>query len=161
MRFFRYELFADYSQFYLHDQSSLGEFDGSCWTAEAVDRMLAVAPGTVAVGTVRNMDVPVTVEVLDGEPGPDLSEWDHVTECSLEVPSGCIVVAGCTDELRDAGRIDVSPGSYRARVSYGALDTLSEDGLDGDDHYRVQLWPAPLIGPRVLKCRASGASQKS
>jgi hypothetical protein len=48
-------------------------------------------------------------------------------------------------------RIEIPPGAYRARMSYGALDTLSEDGLSGSDHYRVQLWLAPSIAVRVLK----------
>ena len=30
---------------------------------------------------------------------------------------------------------------YRARIYYGGLNSLSEDGLEGDDHYRVVLWP--------------------
>jgi hypothetical protein len=100
------------------------------------------------------MNVPVTVEVLDAEPHSDLDCWDHVTECSLEAPSGRIVIAGCTDYFPDAARIQVEPGAYRARISYGSLDTLSEDGLDGDDRYRVQLWQAPPIDPRVIKQRA-------
>ncbi|MDW4736332.1 hypothetical protein NQ293_26040, partial [Escherichia coli] len=53
----------------------------------------------------------------------------------------------------DAARIDVAPGTYRVRVSYGGLDTLSEDGLEGDDRYRLQLWPAPPIAVRVVKQR--------
>jgi hypothetical protein len=30
-----------------------------------MDRMLAVAPGTIGVGTVRNMTVPVIVEIFE------------------------------------------------------------------------------------------------
>jgi hypothetical protein len=152
MRRFEFELFADYFQFYLQDESADGNL-GDSWTEVAVARLLAVAPGAIGVGTVRNMDVPVVVEVLVAEPIPDLDSWDHVTECSLDVPSGRIVIAGCTDYFPNAERIDVEPGTYLARVSYGALDSLSEDGLDGDDRYRVQLWQAPSIEPRVLRQR--------
>ena len=154
MRRFEYELFADYFQFYLQDESAEGNL-GDSWTDEAVTRLLALAPGTVGVGTVRNMNVPVTVEVLDAEPDSDLDSWDHVTECSLEVATGRIVIAGCTDYFPDAARIEAKPGTYRVRVSYGSLDTLSEDGLDGNDRYRVQLWQATAIEPCVLKQRAA------
>ena len=58
MRRFEYTLFADYFQFYLQDESAGGDLSNS-WTQEAVDRLLAVAPGTLGVGTVRNMNVPV------------------------------------------------------------------------------------------------------
>ena len=152
MRRVEYQLFADYHQFYLQDESAEGNLEDS-WTEEANARLLAVAPGTIGVGTVRSMDVPVTVEVHATEPEFDADLWDLVTECTLEVPTGRIVIAGCTDYFPDAARIEIEPGVYRARVSYGDLDTLSEDRLDGDDRYRVQLWPAPAIEPRVLKQR--------
>jgi hypothetical protein len=153
-RRFEYSPFADYFQFYLQDESADGNL-GESWTEEATARLLALAPGTVGVGTVRNMDVPVTVEVHDEEPPQDLEMWDHVVECSIEVPSGRIVIAGCMDYFPDAARIDINAGLYRVRTSYGDLDALSEDGLDGDDHYRVQLWQAEPIQPQVLKWRAA------
>lgn len=154
MRRFDYELFADYFQFYLQDESVQGNL-GDSWSQEAVDRLLAVAPGTVGVGTVRNMDVPVTVEVFQSEPESDFDAWDHVTECSLDTSTGRIVIAGCTDYFPESARIEVTPAIYRVRVSYGALSSLSPDGFDGNDKYRVQLWPAPAISPRVLKQRAA------
>ena len=147
-------LMADYFQFYLQDESAKGDLSDS-WGPEAVDRLLAVAPGAVGVGTVRNMAVPVSVEVLDAEPENDAESWDHVTECGLAVPTGRIVIAGCTDYFPDATRIEVSPGPYRIRISYGSLNSLSVDGLSGNDHYRVQLWPGPTVEPRVLKQRAA------
>jgi hypothetical protein len=152
MRAFTFELFADYSQFYLQDESVDGNLSDS-WTDEAVQRLLAIAPGTIGVGTVRAMTVPVVVELFDVEPGSDFGSWDHVTECSLEISSGRIVVAGCTDYFPDAARIETSPGAYRARISYGSLDSLSDDGLEGNDHYRVQLWLDDPIEPRTLKQR--------
>jgi hypothetical protein len=154
MRQLKLELFADYFQFYLQDESAPGDLSDS-WGPEAVDRLLAVAPGTVGVGTVRDTTVPVVVEIRDAEPESDVEAWDHVTECGLEVPTGRIVIAGCTDYFPDATRIKVTRGSYRVRVSYGALDSLSKDGLRGDDHYRVQLWLGSSVEPRVLKRRAA------
>ena len=111
---------------------------------------MAVAPGTIGVGTVRNMEVPVEVEVLESEPMEAFDAWDQVNECDLEIASGTIVIAGCTDYFPEAERIQVEPGSYRARLYYGKLDSLSEDGLDGDDHYRVVLWMSEPQGVRVL-----------
>jgi hypothetical protein len=150
MKTHRFKLFADYFQFYVQDESVEGDLSDS-WTKEAIQRLLALAPGTIGVGTVRNMEVPVTVQVRKSEPKEDVASWDQVTECSIDVPSGRLVVAGCTDYFPDAARIDLAPGCYRARVYYGDLDTLSEDGLEGDDHYKVVLWPAPPGEVRVLK----------
>jgi tetratricopeptide (TPR) repeat protein len=148
----QFELFADYHQFYLQDEQAEGNLSNS-WTEQAVSNMLAVAPGVIGVRTVRNMDVPVEVEVLDSQPDDNFNAWDHVTEASLEVPSGRIIIAGCTDYFPDAARITVQPGTYKVRIYYGALDSVDEElGLDGDDHYRVVLWlDANKIEPKVLK----------
>ena len=158
-RTFEYKLFADYHQFYVQDESVEGNL-GDSWTPEAVARDLAVAPGTIGIGTVRNATVPVVVEITDGKPDDDTNGWDQVTECSIEVTSGRLVVAGCTDYFPDAARIDVPPGSYRARIYSGNLNSLSDDGLDGDDHYRVVLWnaaPGPVL---VLKIYSGSSARR-
>ena|SRR5687768_15475919 len=145
-----FKLFADYFQFYLQDESVSGDLSKS-WTREAVGRLLALAPGTIGVGTVRNMFVPVTVEIVGRAPVIDLSQWDHIVERDLDVPSGRLVIAGCTDYFPHAARVAVEPGLYRVRIGYGHLDDLSEDGLDGTDHYDVFLWKSEPIGLEVLK----------
>jgi hypothetical protein len=147
------ELFADYYQFYLQDEPVDGDLSDA-WSSEAGARLLAVAPGVVGVGTVRNMDVPVTIEILSAEPPADFERADHVVECSLLVNSGRIVAAGCTDYFPEAKRMDVPSGMYRVRVSFSGLTTLSADGLEGNDHYRLQVWQAPAVEPVVLKQRA-------
>ena len=97
------------------------------------------------------MTVPVVVEVHDSEPSHDLAEWDHVTECSIDVPSGRLAILGCTDYLPDAARIQIPAGCYRVRVLHGGLGTLSEDGLEGDDHYKVVLWRGSPQDVTVVK----------
>lgn len=149
---FEFKLFADYFQFYLQDESASGDLS-QCWTSEAVDRLLALAPGTIGVGTVRNMEVPVVVEIGDGDPTDDLSAWDQVNECSIDVPSGRLVIAGCTDYFPDATRIELSPGTYRVRIYYGNLASLSDDGAEGDGHYRIFLWAATHVPLKVVKQR--------
>jgi hypothetical protein len=115
---------------------------------------LAVAQGTIGVGTRRNMDVPIEVEILESEPINSFNDWDQVNECDIEVPSGRIVIAGCTDYFPEAARIDVQPGNYRARIYYGNLNSVSEDDLVGDDHYKVVLWLSESQGVRVVKRRS-------
>lgn len=135
------ELFADYFQFYIQDENAEGII-GDSWSEEAVDRLLALAPGTLGVGTVRNMTVPVTINIFDSEPGM-LADNEHIAqinECDLETNTGRLVVAGCTEYFAGAMRIDLTPGIYRARIYYGNLDKLSEDGLDGEDFYEIHLW---------------------
>lgn len=138
------ELLADYFQFYLQDEAARGDLS-QAWSPAAVTRMLAMAEGVVGVGTARNMLVPVTVEVLETAPPVLFERFDHVVEGSLEVSSGMLCIAGCTDYLPDAVRLPIAKGGYTVRVCASGLGTLSEDGLQGQDHYLVQLWPAPWM----------------
>jgi hypothetical protein len=142
-------LFADYFQFCLQDEDVDTDWSDA-WTEEAVSRMLAVAPRAVAVGTARNMDVPVVVELHDAEPDRDFQAWERVAECALEVVSHSIVIMG-NEYFPEAPRMNVSAGLYRVRVAYAGLSSISEDGLTGDDRYRVQLWIGSACAPHVLK----------
>ena len=136
------ELFADYFQFYIQDENANGDLSEK-WTDEAVEQLLAITDGTIGVGTVRNMDVPVTIKTFNTEPA-FLTDVENVigqiNECDIEVNSGKIVIAGCTEYFPQAKRIELKNGIYRARIYYGNLDKLSEDGLDGEDFYAVHLW---------------------
>ena len=150
-----FTLFADYFQFYLQDEAVSGDLSDA-WTPDAVDRLLALAPGVIGVGSVRNMDVPVEVDVLAAPPVDDLSAWDRVNECTVSINSGKAVIAGCTDYFPDAARIAIAPGVYCARIYYGDLPSVSADGLEGHDHYKIALWTAPE-GP-VVQLKPSSAA---
>jgi hypothetical protein len=145
-----FELFADYHQILLADDRDPPPV---CLEISEADcrRRLSLAPGLVVVHTARNMTVPVVIEIRPDAPPLDEAGWDHVTECSLEVETGRIVVAGLTDYWPDAARIGVKPGSWRVRALHAGLDTLSPDGLDGEDRYRLVLWPAAEKAAEVLQ----------
>jgi len=153
MPYYKLTLFADYHQFYIQDEGIDSNLSDA-WTDTAIDRLLAVTPGTVGIGTVSNSDVPVTIAVLEHEPLLDADKFDHVVECSIAVKSGTIVAAGCTDYLPDAVRIKLPAVSYRVRASFEGLDSVSANGLVGSDHYHLQLWPAPMGPVQVRKQRA-------
>jgi hypothetical protein len=149
----RFTLYADYRQFYVEDaqtdpaQSAAPEF----WSQEAFERGLAVARDMIAVGTARYGVVQVELEIADAGPDADLEDWDQINECGIELQSGTLLVRGCTQDAESAQRFDVTPGSYRVRVFYGNLDTGDTDAEEGDDLYRVVLWPGEVVAPRVLK----------
>jgi hypothetical protein len=71
MKSFEPSLFADHFQFYIQDEAATRNLS-RIWDEEATARMLAIAPGTIGIGTARNMDVPVAVEIRDQEPGDDV-----------------------------------------------------------------------------------------
>ena len=151
-----FSVFADYFQIYLEDENAESDFSDA-WTVEAIERLLALNPKTpdaIAIGTARNMSVPLIVRVLSCEPDVlDLTAWDQVNECSLDLSSGTLVICGCTEYRQDANRISVNPDVYRVRLHYGKLESLRGNGLQGDDHYLAVLWPSPRRKSEVLKQR--------
>ena len=148
-----FDLFADYFQFYIEDAAAEVSPDeaGDAWTQEAIRNLLAPVRGSVRIGTVRNTTVPVELRVEAEEPATALDDYDHVAEASIDIPSGRLVIAGNSDYWADAPRIDLAPGSYRVRVLYRGLATVSDDGLAGDDSYALVLWPGQPAPVRVLK----------
>lgn len=62
------QIFADYHQFTLEDEKTGGGEPPVDWGAGiSPPQLLAAAPGMVGVGIIRNVTVPVTVEVRDDE----------------------------------------------------------------------------------------------
>jgi hypothetical protein len=148
-------LFADYYQFYLQDDDIGKGIKGEHWTQQAVDMLLAVSPYGISIGTVRNMTVPVTIELHDKEPSIEKGRWDHINKCSMRIETGKIVVAGCMDDFAKALRIQVSPGCYQVIICYGSLNDISSDGLEGNDHYHLYIFLGVEIEPQIIKNRVN------
>ncbi|WP_092543769.1 hypothetical protein [Actinoplanes derwentensis] len=150
-------LFADYHQIHVFDEGSETDLGGE-WTGRAVDDRLAVGWDAVAVGTTVDVDVEVSVELLDGPPPDDSVDFDHVAEVSLCCSSGRLVVMGCTDYEPDARRFPVAAGWLRLRVSQSNLDRAHQAGLDSDgdpqttERLRLQVWSA-AAAPVVVSRR--------
>jgi hypothetical protein len=145
-------LFADYHQIHVTD-SALEE----AWTDESVADQLAVADGVVGVGTVVNVFVAVTVEVVGSAPGAALDDFDHVVEGAFEVGTGRVLVLGCTDGVEDAAGFDVPVGWTRIRVSRSNLEAAWRADIDSADEPEtiervlIQLWPGGPGPVTVLK----------
>jgi hypothetical protein len=151
-------VFADYYQVYIWDHSVLkARAHINPWTETAyLNERVAVSEALVGISTVRNLDVPVEVDIRDSEPEERLQDWDQVVDCSIEIRSGRISVSG-PDFERDSPEIQITPGAYRARVFFGGLNTLSSDEVDGEDRYRVVFWPGPPTPVTVLKAGTTKA----
>jgi len=143
-------LFADYCQFYVQDDSLAGIVELS-WNDEAIGARVALAPNAFAVSTARNMEVPVRLVILPQEPELTQNLWDHIVEFSISVNAPKLIIAGCTEYLPEAQTLALEPGHYQVRVLFANLGDLSEDGLDGGDHYQVEMWQGPTRPLRVLK----------
>jgi hypothetical protein len=145
------QVFADYHQFYVQD-GGINPDAPTEWSDEDVERRVKVAANVVVVCPVRNMSVPVEVEVATAEPSVDLGAYDHVAQCSLSLPTGYLQVHECTGgELL---HLSIAPGTYSVLVLFSALGSLDESGLNGEDSYRVVLWPGTDRPLAVVKAWA-------
>jgi hypothetical protein len=130
-------VFADYHQFYVQDGAANPPAPED-WTDADIAHRAKAAANVLVVCPVRNMTVPVKVELHDVTPQLQSATADHLVECSLALPSGHLQVHECT-----GGAVlnwQVEPGQYEVAVLYSCLGSVSTDGLDGDDHYQVLLW---------------------
>jgi hypothetical protein len=149
------ELFADYFQIHVLDEESEGDFS-DVWTEQTVLDGLGVTEDALAIGTAVNDTVAVSVHVLAAQPDDDSDDFDHVVEASFHVPSGRLIVMGCTDYLDDAAPFDVPAGWIRARASRRNLAAAvrwleSDEEPEATEEVRLQTWPAPCSAPDILK----------
>jgi hypothetical protein len=147
---YKFHIMADHHQFYLQD----GDFDpvaadlDELNTKELLRKWLVVAPGLIMVRTARPMMVPVEIQIRRDPPRDDLSRWDAVVESGIVVPSGVLYVKGSSEEFGEP--LEVASGCHAARVYYGGLGTLTSY-LEGNDHYKIALWPVFQYSVRVVK----------
>jgi hypothetical protein len=122
-----YSILADYHQFYLWDRGASPDAPTE-YTDIDIERRIKAAPNVVVIQPERDMDVPVTLEILATAPELDYEQWDHIAEASLELPSGHLEIHECTGGSIDC--IDLNPGTYRVRAYFGGLKELSKNGVE-------------------------------
>ncbi|MBX6386611.1 MAG: hypothetical protein IRZ07_27160 [Microbispora sp.] len=93
-----------------------------------------------------------TVTIADRDPGPDREGYEDIVEVGYVSGTGRLVMTGFSfDEhvLSPLPALPAGPGAYRIRYHVKGMDTEgTEDATD--DHY-LQIWPAPLADPAVVK----------
>ncbi len=146
----KFTLFADYFQIYLMDDSANDDIS-EIWTEKALNLKLAIANNTLAIGTFRNVDVNLEVEIIKNEPQLDITEWDHITKGYFTSPLGKCAVFGCTDYLPDAKRITFPKGNYAVYSMANGLDTITDEWEDADDYYKIIMWPSSTQEYKSIK----------
>ena len=150
MTSYKLSLFADYFQIYLMDSDS-NEDTSEIWTDEAFTLKLGILPNTVSIGTFRNVDVPLEIEIHDSKPDIDLNDWDHASVGFVNIKSGHCAVFGCTEYLPDAKIIMIEPGDYSLLSLAAGLDSITTEWEEANDLYKVVLWPSSAREYRALK----------
>jgi hypothetical protein len=143
-----------YGQFYLQDPVHYDVTATSTFSKEDIERGFHVGAGILSVFVISQWtEIPIEAQVFPDPPPVDgVSQWDRIIECSLEVRSDYLALAGCPDgpQYGTFGRISVAPGHYGVRVHYGGQDTTDDKG-ETADFYLIQIWPSQPFESRVRK----------
>jgi hypothetical protein len=151
---------ADYSQIYIcsaaEDETAAGAELAALCDATESGRFVGVRPGLIDLLTPGqwNFRTPLRLEVWSAEPPDDRSRWDHEVDVDLDVPDGRMSFqpsGGGTPHWAD-----IPAGTYRVRVSGRGFTELGHAGADGDDSYRLRLWPRDQDKTPILRKRWQG-----
>ena len=157
---------ADYGQIYIswdtpeppddpQEMAQLTALDD----ARESGRFVGVRPGFIDVMTPGqwNFRTPLRLEVWSAEPPDDREGWDHEVDADLDLGEGGLWIAGPPAHLKsEMVAADAPPGNYRARISGRGFTELGAAGADGDDSYRLRLWPRDQSSPPMLRKRWPG-----
>ena len=128
------------------------------WLSYSKHDRLGAQDACVTVGTARCGDCCVVVKVHATQPGAPLAfeHADHVTECTVQFPTGGVSISGSLAESFDGtASFGVDPDTaYTMHIVHTGLRSVALDRLSGDDLYSVYMWPAVAsaghAAPRVL-----------
>jgi hypothetical protein len=137
-------VFADHGQFFLLDSQVLPEYPEFVDEQHIEDR-LQVIPNLIAVYTTESHEVEVVIHVLDSEPRLDEAIWQHITRCTIDVPSGSLVLAGCADFLPECPRVQVSNGLCGVIIVGNHLDQSPGES------YHFYIWPTDEPKIQIIK----------
>jgi hypothetical protein len=146
----KFSFSSSHHQFYICDKASpLETGDDDFWTTEAFDSKLAVGKGMLGVKTASYSRCRGELIVLDGKnDNTDYGQYDHIVEGCLQVSSGILQLLDCSGRKVQL-QINIDPGAYRVRIYSSNFASVIDE--DGDDLYRIEVWPSEQLDRLVLK----------
>lgn len=150
MEIHRFNFLTSHHQFYVVDKVSPFRTDAeNFWTNEASDDKLAVEEGLLGVGIESYGTAKGDLQVFEfANDEIDFNTYDHIVEGSLTLRSGVLQIFGCLDETPILELL-LPPEIYRVRIYAANLDSVKYD--NGDDYYKIRMWPGEYKNREVLK----------
>lgn len=147
---YKLDFYTSHHQFYIYDKLSPGSTDSdNFWTDSAHKDRLALEEGIIGIGTECYGPVKTEIVILDKSNNAFNSDlYDHIVEGGLNLKSGVLQIMDCTDFSSQLD-IELKPGNYRVRVYSSNLASVLGD--EGNDFYRIEVWPSDTLERKVLK----------
>src|SRR5215217_5769063 len=141
------EFYSSHNQFYLVDKLSDIDTASNFWTQSAFDDRLAINAGVLGIGTQCYSSVKAELSILDVENAAvDFEAYDHIVEAGIDISSGILQVLNCPDSFIEL-ELTIKPGRYRVRVYSANLAIVLDE--DGEDYYKIELWPSDIMERKV------------
>ena len=149
---------ADFGQIYIYSTLEGEAGDELAALDDAIEsgRFAGVRPGFTGFIDLLtpgqwNFHTPLRLEVWSAEPPDERGDWDHEVDADFDVPDGQMSFMQ-SGALTPDCVVDIPAGTYRVRVSGQGYTALGHAGADGDDSYRLRLWPRDQDNtPRLRK----------
>lgn len=150
MKISQFQFYTQYHQFYLKDKGNLEGMDSQdFWSEDAFREKLALANRGLGIGTQSYGNIKGEIELLEFPVTKiDYNIYDHIVEGGISIPSGELEIVDCPN-MQVELCLKVIPGNYRVRIYSSNLSSVIDD--DGDDYYRIEIWPSNELERKVLK----------
>lgn len=133
------EFYTQHKQFYLTNGAD-EDSDGDLWTETTSFQRMAIDKGFLAVGIECYGPVKAQLEIKnDASNIGKLDKYDHVVEGKIDIETGVLQVQDCPTSFV-VQEVKLPAGLYSVRVYSKGLETVKGD--EGDDFYRIVIWPA-------------------
>ena len=147
---YKLDFYTQYKQFYLSDKTSTKDAESrDFWTSDAHYDRLAIGQGFLGIGTECYGPVKGELDILDrANNTTEDFQADHIVEGGIEIKSGTLQVLDCPNSNIELS-LNIKPGTYRIRIY--SLNLGSVHGDDGNDYYKLEMWPDANMKRNVLK----------
>ncbi|MEN0056717.1 MAG: hypothetical protein AAGC65_23765 [Mucilaginibacter sp.] len=149
---YKLDFFTSNNQFYLCDSAYRGS-TGSAdfWTPDAYKARLGTAYDILGISTESFGHIKADLEVLDQpDTQTNFNKYDHVVEGGITIQSGLLQVLNFP-QYKSCLKLIIAPGKYRVRVYSSGLANVDTEADEGQDFYRIVMWPDNNIERKVLK----------
>ncbi len=129
-----FSVFADYNQFFLFDAVIQPPYPETI-PESALKEKFQLLPNLLAIYTDSSGYVSVKVTTSEIDNKIDSETWHNIAFGNISVPSGSLILAGCTDYLPSCPRIKVPSGNCSFFLASRGLGEVEQE------QYWISIWP--------------------
>jgi len=149
---YKLDFYTQFNQFYLTSDGGAALTHNSLnWSDTAYNDRLDMLKNMLVIFSGSYGHIKGELYILDhSNTDFDYSQYEHIVEGEINVQSGGLEILDCPNSALEL-KVKIKPGHYRVRVYSSNLSSSDIDEDEGNDHYRIEIWPDNNVGRKVLK----------